>query len=115
MGSNFRGGGQDFVELPAHHRAVLVRFLDETFFSGVSRLVMYRDKRGEEREDNLGEDLLLPCGGCRAVLPELVAAGTAASVYSGHGVLHRHAVGGLYMPAHGGYVDVPAVEEQPDG
>ena len=24
-------------------------------------------------------------------------------------------VGGLYLPAHGGYMDVPAVEEQPDG
>ena len=102
MGSDFRGGGQDFVELPAHHRAVLVRSLDETFLCGVPCLVVHRDKRGEEREDNLGEDLLLPCGGCRAVLPELVAAGTATAPYGGHGILHRHAVGWLYLPAHGG-------------
>ena len=63
----------------------------------------------------LGEDLLLPCGGCRAVFLQLVVAGTAASAYGGHDVLHRHAVCGLYLPAHGGYMDVPAVEEQPDG
>ena len=96
-------------------RATLVYLMDETLCGGIPRLVVHRDKRGEEREDNLDEDLLLPCGGCRAVLPELVVAGTAASAYGGHGVLHRHAVGWLYLPAHGGHVDVPAVEEQPDG
>ena len=30
-------------------------------------------------------------------------------------VLYRHAVGGLYLYAHGGYVDVPVVEKQPNG
>ena len=53
--------------------------------------------------------------GLRPVLPELVAAGTALAAYGGHGILHRHAVCGLYMPAHGGYMDVPPVEEQPYG
>lgn len=33
---------QDTVELPAHDRAVLVRPLDETFFGGVPRPVVYR-------------------------------------------------------------------------
>lgn len=70
---------------------------------------------GEEREDNLDENTLLPCGGLRPVFPELVAAGTTLAAYSGHGILHRHAVCGLYMPAHGGYMDVPPVEEQPYG
>ena len=50
-----------------------------------------------------------------AVLPELVAAGTAPAAYGGHGILHRHAVRRLYMPAHGGYMDVPPVEEQSYG
>ena len=76
---------------------------------------MHRDKGDEEREDNLDEDTLLPCGGFRPVFPELVAAGTAPAAYGGHGILHRHAVRRLYMPAHGGYMDVPPVEEQPYG
>ena len=54
--------------------------------------------------------LALSCIGTKGVKN-----GTAASAYGGHGVLHRHAVGGLYMPAHGGYMDVPPVEEQPYG
>ena len=33
---------QDTVELPAHHRAVLVRSLDETFLRGVPCLVVHR-------------------------------------------------------------------------
>lgn len=65
------------MELPTYHRAVLVHAVDETFCGGVSRPVVHRDKGGEEREDNLDEDTLLPCGGCSAVLSELVAAGTA--------------------------------------
>ena len=56
----------------------------------------------------------LAAGGVLVFL-QLVVAGTAASAYGGHGVLHRHAVGWLYLPAHGGYMDVPVVEEQPDG
>ena len=103
------------MELPAHYRAVLVHALDETLCGGVPRLVMHRDKGGEEREDNLDEDTLLPCGGLRPVFPELVAAGTTPAAYGGHGILHRHVVGGLYLPAHGGYMDVPPVEEQPYG
>ncbi|WP_262905806.1 YWFCY domain-containing protein [Parabacteroides gordonii] len=35
--------------------------------------------------------------------------------YGGHCVLYRHAVGGLYLYAHGGYVDVPVIEKQPHG
>ncbi len=34
---------------------------------------------------------------------------------AGYGVLYRHAVGGLYLYAHGGYMDVPPVEKQPNG
>ena len=63
----------------------------------------------------MGEDTLQPCGGCRVVFSELVAAGTSAATHGGHCVLYRHAVGGLYLYAHGGYMDVPAVEEQPNG
>ena len=103
------------MELPAYHRAVLVHAVDETFCGGVSRPVVHRDKGGEEREDNLDEDTLLPYGWCSAVFPELVAAGTALATYGGHGILHRHAVRRLYMPAHGGYMDVPPIEEQPYG
>ena len=103
------------MEFPAHHRTVLVCSLDETFCGGVPCLVVYRHKRGKEREDNLGKDLLLPCGGCRAVFLQLVAAGTAPATYGGHGILHRHAVGGLYLPAYGWYMDVPAIEEQSYG
>ena len=66
-------------------------------------------------KEKVDENILLPCGGLRPVLPELVAAGTALAAYGGHGILHRHAVCGLYMPAHGGYMDVPPVEEQPYG
>ena len=47
--------------------------------------------------------------------PELVAAGTSAATYGGHCVLYRHAIGGLYLYAHGGYMDVPVVEQQPNG
>ncbi len=38
-----------------------------------------------------------------------------AATYGGCRVLYRHAVGGLYLYAHGGYMDVPVVEEQPNG
>ena len=63
----------------------------------------------------MDEDTLQPCGGCRVVFPELVATGTSAATHGGHGILHSHAVGWLYLYAHGGYMDVPAVEEQPNG
>ena len=63
----------------------------------------------------MDEDTLQPCGGSNFVLSELVAAGTSAATYGGHRVLYRHVVGGLYLYAHGGYVDVPVVEKQPDG
>ena len=33
---------QDTVELPAHHRAVLVYLMDKTIFGGVPRPVVYR-------------------------------------------------------------------------
>ena len=52
---------------------------------------------------------------CRVVFPELVVAGTSAATHGGCRVLYLHAVGGLYLYAHGGYVDVPAVEKQPHG
>jgi len=63
----------------------------------------------------MGEDTLQPCGGCRVVFPELVAAGTATAPHGRHRVLYCHTVGGLYLYAHGGYVDVPPVEEQLNG
>ena len=63
----------------------------------------------------MDEDTLQPCGGCSTVFPELVAAGTSPATYGKHGVLYRHAVGGLYLYAHGGHMDVPAFEEQPYG
>lgn len=63
----------------------------------------------------MDEDTLQPCGGYHAVLPELVAAGTSPATHGRYGVLHHHAVGGLRLYAHGGYVDVPPVEEQPYG
>ena len=52
--------------------------------------------------------LALSCIGTKGVKNE-------AAPYGRHRVLYRHAVGWLYLPAHGGYMDVPAVEEQPDG
>ena len=63
----------------------------------------------------MDEDTLQPCGGCGAVFPELVAAGTSPATHGRYGVLHRHAVGGLHLYAHGGHMDVPPVEEQPYG
>ena len=63
----------------------------------------------------MDEDTLQPCGWCRVVFPELVDAGTAVATYGGCRVLYRYAIGGLYLYAHGGYMDVPAVEEQPNG
>ena len=63
----------------------------------------------------MDEDTLQPCSRGDFVLPELVAVGTAPATHGRHGVLHRHVVGGLYLYAYGGYVDVSAVEEQPNG
>ena len=63
----------------------------------------------------MDEDTLQPCGGYHAVLPELVAAGTSPATHGRYGVVYRHAVGGLYLYAHGGHMDVPAFEEQPYG
>ena len=63
----------------------------------------------------MDEDTLQPCDGCRVVFPELVIAGTSAATYGGCRVLYRHVVGGLYLYAHGGYMDVPVVEKQPNG
>lgn len=53
--------------------------------------------------------------GCSAVLPELVDAGTSSATYGRYGVLHHHAISGLYLYAYGGHVDVPPVEKQPHG
>ena len=61
------------------------------------------------------EDYCCGHSGYHTLFPELVAAGTSAATHGGHCVLYRHAVGGLYLYAHGGYMDVPAVEEQPNG
>ncbi|MCS2440968.1 YWFCY domain-containing protein [Bacteroides uniformis] len=36
--------------------------------------------------------------------------GTSPATHGKHGILYRHAVGGVYLYAHGGYVDVPPVE-----
>ena len=63
----------------------------------------------------MDEDTLQPCGGCGAVFPELVAAGTSPATYGRYGVLYHYAVGGLYLYAHGGYVDVPSAKKQPYG
>ena len=49
------------------------------------------------------------------VFPELVVAGTSAATHGGCRVLYRHAVGGIYLYAHGRYMDVPVVEKQPHG
>ena len=103
------------MELPAYHRAVFVYLMDKTFFGGIPRPVLYRHKGRERGEDNVDEDTWQPCGGCRVVFPELVAVGSTIATYGGHGILYRHTVSGLYLYAHGGYMDVPAVEEQPNG
>ena len=63
----------------------------------------------------MDEDTLQPCGGSNFVLSELVGAGTSAATYGRYGVLHHHAVGRLYLYAHGRYVDVPSVKKQPYG
>ena len=57
----------------------------------------------------MDKDTLQPCGGNNFVLSELVVAGTSAATYGGCRVLYRHAVGGLYLYAHGGYMDVPVL------
>ena len=63
----------------------------------------------------MDEDTLQPCGGSNFVFPELVVAGTSAATHGGCRVLYRHAVGGIYLYAHGRYMDVPVVEKQPHG
>ena len=74
------------------------------------------DLRGLARgKDNMGEDTLQPCGGCGAVFPELVAAGTSPATHGRYGILYRHVVGRLHLYAYGRYVDVQIIEKQFNG
>ena len=54
-------------------------------------------------------------GGLRVVLSELVAARPASAAYGDSDTLHYDNSGRIYLPVNGRRMDVPPVEERPDG
>lgn len=115
MERQYRSGGQDSAELPAHDRIVRLHPLDKAFLRYLPGPLMSGNKRCKGGKNQMGTYLDSPFCGCCPLLFQLVAALPARTVNGTHRFLYIHFCRRLSLPARCRCMDLPPAQTGPYG
>ncbi len=114
-GIQYRSGGQDSAELPAHDRIVRLHPLDKTLLRYLPCSLVSGDERRKGGKNQMGACLDSPFRRFRPLLFQLVVARTAHTVNGTHRLLYIHSYCRLPLPARCRCMDLPSAQTESHG
>ena len=111
----YRSGGQDSAELPAHDRVVRLHPLDKAFLRYLPCPVVSGHEGCKGGKNQMGAYLDSPFRRCCPLLFQLVAAQPARTVNGTHRLLYTHSCRRLSLPACRRCMDLPPSQTGPYG
>ena len=111
----YRSGGQDSAELPAHDRIVRLHPLDKTLLRYLPCSLVSGDERRKGGKNQMGACLDSPFRRFRPLLFQLVVARTAHTVNGTHRLLYIHSYCRLPLPARCRCMDLPSAQTESHG
>ena len=111
----YRSGGQDSAELPAHDRVVRLHPLDKAFLRYLPCPVVSGHEGCKGGKNQMGAYLDSPFRRCCPLLFQLVAAQPVRTVNGTHRLLYTHYCRRLSLPARRRCMDLPPSQTGPYG